>query len=478
MIFYDFAFNFRNFILSNIRQKGVSTENVMNQLTFQYKHIASFLAEEEILLMQEEIDTCHSLLVEKAGKGNQFLGWLDLPSKTEEGLRQNIENDAKSLRQKAEIIVVVGIGGSYLGARAVIEALTSPFSAFENSLGNPAMLWAGNSLSQDYLADLLSLLDKKEYALIVISKSGTTTEPAIAFRLLKNHIEKKYGVEESVNRIIAITDGSRGALKSLSDRHGYKTYVIPDNIGGRYSVLTPVGLLPIAAAGFDIRQLISGAHEMQKICTGTSAILDNPAACYAAIRNSLYRMGSQIEILVNYEPQLHYFTEWWKQLFGESDGKENEGIFPAGADFTGDLHSLGQYIQQGQRILFETVIHIQKPKRALSIPFNEANIDGLNYLSGKTLDEINDMAALATTLAHIDGEVPNLAIILPAIDEYSLGELIYFFEFACGLNGYLQGTNPFNQPGVEVYKNNMFALLRKPGFENETEAIRERIAGE
>ncbi len=450
----------------------------MNHLTFQYKHVANFLSEEEILLMQEEIDTCHSLLVEKAGKGNQFLGWMDLPSKTDESLLQSIEADAKSLRERSEIIVVVGIGGSCLGARAIIEALVSPFSTFENSLGKPSILWAGNSLSQDYHADLLNLLDKKEYSIIAISKSGTTMEPAIAFRLLKNHIEKKYGVEEAANRIITITDGSRGALKSLSEKHGYKTYCIPNDIGGRYSVLTPVGLLPVAAAGFDIRQLITGAHQMQKICTGTSSILDNPAACYAAIRNSLYRMGSQIEILVNYEPRLHYCTEWWKQLFGESDGKENEGIFPAGADFTSDLHSLGQYIQEGQRILFETVIHIQKPKRGLSIPFNEANIDGLNYISGKTLHEVNDMAALATTLAHIEGEVPNLDIVLPILDEHALGELIYFFEFACGLSGYLQGTNPFDQPGVEVYKNNMFALLRKPGFENDTEAIKGLIAGE
>lgn len=336
-------------------------------------------------------------------------------------------------------------------------------------------MYAGHNISQDYHAELLALLDKKDYAIVVISKSGTTIEPAIAFRLLKDHIEKKYGHEEASRRIIAITDSLKGALKSLSDKHGYKTYEIPDDIGGRYSVLTPVGLLPVAIAGYNIRQLIEGADEMHKVCTETSSIADNPAVCYVAIRNSLYRMGSQIEILVNYEPQLHYLTEWWKQLFGESEGKENEGLFPAGADFTSDLHSMGQYIQQGQRMLFETVIHIQKSKHLLSVPKEETDLDGINYIAGKSLQQVNEMAALATTLAHSDGEVPNLDIYLPAIDERSLGELIYFFEFACGLSGYMLGVNPFNQPGVEAYKNNMFALLGKPGYENETEAIRDRL---
>ena len=425
--------------------------------------------------MQDDIDISHSLLVEKAGKGNQFLGWIDLPAKIDESLISSIEADAKAIRAKAEILVVIGIGGSYLGPRAIIEALSSPFSAFHTENKNPVVLYAGHTMSQDYHAELLHLLDKKEYAIVVISKSGITTEPAIAFRLLKNHIEKKYGPEEAASRIIAITDNSRGALKSISEKHGYKTYLIPDDVGGRYSVLSPVGLLPVAIAGYNIRELIDGACEMRKACIETSSILDNPAACYAAIRNSLYRMGSQIEILVNYEPSLHYFTEWWKQLFGESEGKENEGLFPSGVDFTSDLHSMGQYIQQGQRMIFETVIHIQKSKRLLSVPNDEEDVEGINYLAGKTLHQVNDMAALGTTLAHIDGEVPNLDIFLPAIDERSLGELIYFFEFACGLSGYLLGINPFNQPGVEAYKNNMFALLGKPGFENETEAIRERI---
>jgi glucose-6-phosphate isomerase len=447
----------------------------MINLRFQYSHLSGFLSEEEIMLMQDEIDISHSLLIEKAGKGNEFLGWIDLPARIEESLLLSIESDAIAIRGKAEIIVVIGIGGSYLGSRAVIEALSSPFSSFENDGKNPVVIYAGHNISQDYHAALLSLLDKKEYAIIVVSKSGTTTEPAIAFRLLKDHIEKKYGTEEASNRIIAVTDGVKGALKSLSDKHGYKTYAIPDNVGGRFSVFTPVGLLPVAMAGYDIRELLKGAQEMRKACTETSSLTDNPAACYAAIRSSLYRMGHQIEILVNYEPSLHFVAEWWKQLFGESEGKENEGLFPAAVDFTSDLHSLGQYIQEGQRMLFETVIHVLKPKHPLIIPADEANLDGMNFVAGKTLHEVNAKAALATTLAHIDGEVPNLDILLPEISERSLGELLYFFEFACGLSGYLLGINPFNQPGVEAYKNNMFALLEKPGYENETEAMRARL---
>ncbi len=447
----------------------------MITLQFQYTHVLKFLSEEEIQLMQEEVDISHSLLVEKAGKGNEFMGWMDLPTKMDEALISEIESDANKIRQKAEIIVVIGIGGSYFGPRAITEALTSPFSAFYTGNKNPVIVYAGHDLSQDYHAGLLDLLDKKDYALVVVSKSGSSAEPAIAFRILKNHIEKKYGPAEAATRIIAITDSSKGALKILAEKHGYKSYVVPDDIAGRYSVLTPVGLLPSALAGCDIRQLLKGATEMQKACTATSSLMDNPAACYAAIRTLLYRMGNQIELLVNYEPALHYLTEWWKQLFGESEGKENEGLFPAGVNFTSDLHSMGQYIQEGQRMLFETVIHFQKPNRSLIIPHDEANLDGMNYLAGKTLHEINDMAALAATLAHTDGEVPNLDIFLPAMDEHSLGELIYFFEFACGLSGYLSGTNPFNQPGVEAYKNNISALLGKPGYENETETIRKRI---
>ncbi len=450
----------------------------MINLQFQYKHTSGFLSEEELHLMQDEVDISYSLLVEKAGKGNQFLGWIDLPAKIDDNLISSIEADAKTIREKAEILVVLGIGGSYIGSRAIIEALSSPFSNFYVNTKNPVVLFAGHTISQDYQAQLLDLLDQKEYAIVLVSKSGNTTEPAIAFRLLKKHIEKKYGAEEAASRIIVITDSSKGALKILSEKNGYKTYGIPEDIGGRFSVLTAVGLLPVAIAGYDIRELLQGAAEMRKVCTESSSLLDNPAACYAAIRASLYRLGFQIEILVNYEPQMHYFTEWWKQLFAESEGKENEGLFPAGVDFTGDLHSMGQYIQEGQRMLFETVIHIQKPKYSLVIPHDENNLDGMNYIAGKTLHEINDLAAMATTLAHVDGEVPNLDIFLPVIDERALGELIYFFEFSCGMSGYLSGLNPFNQPGVEVYKNNMFALLGKPGFENETETIRSRINNE
>jgi glucose-6-phosphate isomerase len=447
----------------------------MTNLSFQYKYLLGFLSEEEIQLMQEEIDLSHSLLVEKDGKGNEFLGWIDLPAKIDESIISGLEAIAENIRAKAEILVVIGIGGSYLGSRAIIGALSPPFSAFNHSNKNPEIIYAGHNLSQDYHSELLRLLDNKEYAIAVISKSGTTTEPAIAFRLLKQHIEQKYGPEEAATRIIAITDESKGALRSLAERNGYKTFNFPEAVNGRYSMLTPVGLLPAAIAGFNIRHLIDGANEMRKVCTSTSSLADNPAACYAAIRSSLYRMGYQIEILVNYDSRLHYIAEWWKQLFGESEGKENEGLFPAGVDFTTDLHSMGQYIQEGQRILFETVIHIRKPKHSLTIPYDETNLDGINFLTGKTLHEVNEMAALGTTLAHIDGKVPNLDIYIPSTEERSLGELIYFFEFACGLSGYLMGINPFNQPGVGVYKNNMFALLGKPGYENETDAIRTRI---
>jgi len=447
----------------------------MIHLQFQYKYVLGFLSEEEIHLMQDEVDIAHSLLVEKAGKGKQLLGWLDLPVHTDEALLSRIESDAKRLREKAELIVVIGIGGFYHGTKAITEALSPPFPALHAESKNPLILFAGNHLGQDYHAELLRLLDKKEYALLVISKSGTITEPAIAFRILKNHIEKKYGSEEAARRIIAVTDTSKGSLKIVSDKNTYQTYSIPDDVEGCFSVLSPVGLLPLAAAGHDIRQLMLGAAEMRKACIGTSSLAENPAACYAAIRALLYRMGKQVEIMVNYEPSLHYFTEWWKQLFAESEGKENEGLFPATAGFTGDLPSMGQYIQQGQRILFETVLHIQKTRHLLSVPLDELNLDNLNYLAGKTLQEVNNMAALGATLAHTDGEVPNLDILLPAIDERSLGELIYFFEFACGLSGYLSGINPFNQPGVEACKNNMFALLGKPGFEQETDSIRKRI---
>lgn len=449
----------------------------MITLSINKENLDQFIADDELLVFQEEIDKCHSRLVNKIGKGNDFLGWVDLPAQADNELLTSIENDAKAIRSKAEVFVVIGIGGSYLGARAVIEALQHPFNALlaEEKSDSPLIVYAGNSISQTYHAQLLDLLDKKDYALAVISKSGTTTEPAVAFRIIKNHLEKKYGKEEAGNRIIAITDKSRGALKKLSDDEGYKTYVIPDDVGGRFSVLTPVGLLPIAVAGFDIRKLVAGAAEMRRHCLESTSVSENYAAMYAAIRNTLYRQGKQVEILVNYEPSLQYVTEWWKQLYGESEGKEGEGLFPAGVGFTTDLHSMGQYIQEGQRILFETVINVGAPSRGLTIPFDDSNLDGMNFIAGKSLHEVNQMAALGTTLAHVDGDVPNIGITIPRIDEYSLGELLYFFEFACGLSGYLLGVNPFDQPGVEAYKKNMFALLDKPGYEKESEAIRRRL---
>jgi len=451
----------------------------MINLTFNHEHLSGFLSDEELLIMQEEVSVCHDMLVNKTGKGSDFLGWVDLPAELDESILSSIEEDARRIREIAEVFVVIGIGGSYLGARAVIEALNHPFAGMMTSGRKaPVVIYAGNSISQDYHAALLDLLNEKDYAIAVISKSGTTTEPAVAFRILKAHLENKYGKEHARKRIISITDQSRGALKKLSSDEGYKTYVIPDDVGGRFSVLTPVGLLPIAVAGFDIRKLVSGAKAMREACIGDPSIMENPASRYAAIRNSLYRMGKQVEILVNYEPSLQYITEWWKQLYGESEGKDGEGIFPAGVGFTTDLHSMGQYIQDGQRMIFETVITVDSPSRMLNIPHDPSDLDGMNFIAGKSMNEVNQMATLGTVLAHIDGEVPNLGISLPKLNEETIGELLYFFEFACGLSGYILGVNPFDQPGVEAYKKNMFALLGKPGFEKESDAIRARISGQ
>lgn len=450
----------------------------MIHLDLKHEHIAGFLSDDELQIMQEEVTVCHDMLVNKTGKGNDFLGWVDLPEEISEVLLSQIEEDARKIREIAEVFVVIGIGGSYLGARAVIEALSHPFAAVSDSFRKgPLVIYAGNSISQDYHASLFELLEEKNYAVAVISKSGTTTEPAIAFRMLKAHLEKKYGKDGARERIISITDQSKGALKKLSTDEGYRTYVIPDNVGGRYSVLTPVGLLPIAVAGYDIRKFVEGARAMRKVCVATPSLFENPAALYAAIRNSFYRMGKQVEILVNYEPSLQYITEWWKQLYGESEGKEGEGIFPAGVGFTADLHSMGQYIQEGQRMIFETVIKVSQASKSLTIPSDPADLDGMNFIAGKSFNEVNGMAALGTVLAHIDGEVPNLEICLTKINEENIGELLYFFEFACGLSGYILGVNPFDQPGVEAYKKNMFALLGKPGYESQTEAIRARLAG-
>jgi glucose-6-phosphate isomerase len=447
----------------------------MNHLKFSYDNALQFVGKQDIYNYQEAIDAHFLALRERTGKGNDFLGWTDLPSSVGETLITKIETAAVRFREKSEVSVVVGIGGSYLGARAVIEALSPHFNLLKKKAGNPIMLFAGNNISEDYLAELLQVLDEKDYTLTVISKSGTTTEPALAFRLLREHMEKKYGKAETVQRIIAITDKEKGALKQLADEEGYETFVVPDDVGGRYSVLTPVGLLPIAIAGFDIRSLLKGAQNMAEFSATTSKIDENPVAAYAAVRNALHAKGKTTEIMVNYEPRLFYFTEWWKQLYGESEGKENKGIFPAGVSNTTDLHSMGQYIQEGMRIMFETVLSVENPKHKLTIPADEANLDKLNYIAGKHITEVNRMAELGTTLAHVDGGVPNLKITIPDISEEVLGEVIYFYEMACAVSGYLFGINPFDQPGVEAYKRNMFALLGKPGFEKETEAIRQKL---
>lgn len=406
------------------------------------------------------------------GAGNDFLGWVNLPSSTPASLIEDIENVAKSLRESCEVVVAIGIGGSYLGAKAVIEALSDSFAAYRQG-DAPKVLFAGQNIGEDYLYELKDFLKGKKFGIIVISKSGTTTEPAIAFRMLKEQLEAELGKAEASKRIIAITDAKRGALRQLATEEGYKTFVIEDNVGGRFSVLTPVGLLPIAVAGFDIKALMEGAIEMEKATEAANE--NNPAFLYAITRNALYKAGKKIEILVNYNPKLHYFGEWWKQLYGESEGKDNKGIFPAAVDNSTDLHSMGQWIQEGERIIFETVISVEEQKHTLTIPSDDANLDGLNYIAGKRVDQVNKMAELGTRIAHVDGGVPNMIVTVPALKERYLGQLIYFFEKACGISGYILDVNPFNQPGVEAYKRNMFALLEKPGYEKETEAIKARL---
>ncbi|MCI9042864.1 MAG: glucose-6-phosphate isomerase [Muribaculaceae bacterium] len=406
-----------------------------------------------------------------SGAGNDFLGWNHLPSTlmADEALIADIEATALSLAKECEVVVCIGIGGSYLGAKAVIEALSDSFAAFRPANGHPKVVFAGQNIGEDYLYELMNYLSGKKFGIIVISKSGTTTEPAIAFRLLKDMLVKEAGAKDAAKRIVAITDAKRGALRSMSDTEGYKTFVIDDNVGGRFSVLTPVGLLPIATAGYDIRALIAGAAAME-------ASDQTDALTYAATRNALYRAGKKIEILVNYCPKLHFFGEWWKQLYGESEGKDGKGIFPAAVDNSTDLHSMGQWIQDGERTIFETVLSVEAPEHEVIIPTDNDNLDGLNFIAGKRVDEVNKMAELGTKIAHVDGGVPNMRITIPALTETYLGQLIYFFEKACGISGYMLGVNPFNQPGVEDYKRNMFALLAKPGYEKETEAIRARLA--
>ena len=411
--------------------------------------------------------------------GNGFLGWLHLPTSITPEFLDEIQAVANTLRQKCEAVVVAGIGGSYLGARAVIEAMGNSFAWLVNDGKNPTILFAGNNIGEDYLAELTEYLKGKKFGVINISKSGTTTETALTFRLLKKQCEAQMGKEEAKNVIVAVTDAKKGAARTCADKEGYKSFVIPDNVGGRFSVLTPVGLLPIACAGYDIKQLVAGAQDMEK-ATGTEVPYEqNIAAQYAAVRNALYQeAGKKIEIMVNYQPKLHYISEWWKQLYGESEGKDGKGIFPASCDFTTDLHSMGQWIQQGERTIYETVISVEQPNHQMLFPNDEENLDGLNFLAGKRVDEVNKMAELGTRLAHVDGGVPNIRVSVPVLNEYYIGQLIYFFEIACGISGNVLGVNPFNQPGVEAYKKNMFALLNKPGYEAESKAIQERLAKE
>lgn len=434
------------------------------------------------IITREQVDAqasiardCIDALHKGTGKGNDFLGWLTLPGEISEADLTDIEATAGRLRDKCQVVVVVGIGGSYLGAKAVIDALSSSFDWLETNRKNPVVLYAGQNIGEDYLYELTQFLKDKSFGIINISKSGTTTEPALAFRILKQQLEEAVGKAEAKERIVALTDKARGALRTLAVKEGYKTFVIPDNVGGRFSVLTPVGLLPIAVAGIDIRQLVKGAADMEKTTGNDVPFAENISAIYAATRNELYKKGKKIEILANFHPKLHYLAEWWKQLFGESEGKENKGIFNASVDFTTDLHSMGQWIQEGERTIFETVISVQKSNHTVEVPKDGQDLDGLNFLSGKRVDYVNKMAELGTQLAHVDGGVPNIKIEVPELNAYYVGQLIYFFEKACGISGYMLGVNPFDQPGVEAYKKNMFALLDKPGYEAESKMIRERL---
>jgi glucose-6-phosphate isomerase len=433
----------------------------MKTISIDQQYVEKFVQQSELDALQPALQKAQQDLIQKTGKGNDFLGWVTLPNELDDAFLADIENTAKRLREKAKLVVVIGIGGSYLGARAVIEALQNQFAALDSNRKDPFVIYAGHQLSEDYMHELLAILDQTDYAMTVISKSGTTTEPAVAFRILKNHLEKKYGKEEAKSRIVAITDKERGALKTLATKEGYKTYIVPDDVGGRYSVLTPVGLLPIAVSGFDIRQLVKGAQDMKAIVTSESTLAKNPAMHYAALRNALYKQGKKVEIMVNYDPRLYFLTEWWKQLYGESEGKENKGIFPAGVNNTSDLHSMGQYIQEGERMLFETVLSVENNRETIEIPSDSENLDGMNFVAGKRMGYVNSMAQLGTILAHIDGGVASIKISVPEISAYTVGQLIYFYEFGCGLSGYILGVNPFDQPGVEAYKKNMFKLLGK-----------------
>jgi glucose-6-phosphate isomerase len=447
----------------------------MSTLHFSTDKLHPFLSDAAIESQYSRAEAANRMLHEGTGKGNDFLGWVDLPTQLTAEFLKDIQATAATLRSSCQVVVIAGIGGSYLGAKSVIEALNPSFDGLTLPRESPLIVYAGHHINEDYLAELLDFLKGKSFGIVNISKSGTTTETALAFRLLKNLLEKQAGKEEARRRIVAITDAQKGALRALAQQEGYKTYTIPDNVGGRFSVLTAVGLLPIAIAGHDIEQLVDGACRMSERCTPDVPIAQNPAARYAIVRNALYQSGKKIELLVNYHPKLHFVSEWWKQLFGESEGKDHLGIFPASVDLTTDLHSMGQWIQDGERTLFETVLSIGEPNRTLEIPGDSDNLDGLNFLAGKRISEVNRMAELGTQIAHMDGGVPNLRLELPALNAQYLGQLLFFFEKACGISGYLLGVNPFDQPGVEDYKRNMFALLGKPGYEDATKAIQAKL---
>ena len=444
---------------------------MVKNIVFDYKKALGFFSEEELMGLQSEVKAAHDALHNKTGAGNDFLGWLDLPENYDKEEFARIKKAAERIRNNSDVLIVIGIGGSYLGAKAAIDFLTGPFYNYN---AKTQIIFAGNSISPNYLNGILETIEGKDVSVNIISKSGTTTEPAVAFRIFKDYLEKKYGKEEAKKRIFATTDKEKGALKNLADSEGYETFVVPDDVGGRYSVLTAVGLLPIAVCGADVDDIMKGAADAAKLYSNDN-LSENDCYKYAAIRNVLYRKGKTVEMLVNYDPELQYFIEWWKQLYGESEGKDQKGIFPSGASFSTDLHSMGQYIQDGLRNLFETVLYVENSKTDIVIGEDSDNIDGLNFLSGKTIDFVNKKAFEGTLLAHTDGGVPNLVLKVGALDEYNLGQLIYFFEKACGISGYILGVNPFNQPGVESYKKNMFALLGKPGYEAERENLEKRL---
>jgi len=448
-------------------------------ITLDTTNVLTFIDENQIAQMEPQVKLAHDMLHKKSGPGNAFLGWLDLPVNYDREEFARIRKAAAKIRKDSDVLLVIGIGGSYLGARAAIEFLTHSFAniASKKVRKAPQVIFCGNSLSATYLSDLFDLLDGKDVSVNIISKSGTTTEPAIAFRIFRSFMEKKYGKEEARGRIYATTDKARGALKGLAVEEGYESFAVPDDVGGRFSVLTAVGLLPIAVAGIDIREIMKGAKDASLAYKKVS-VTENPCYRYAAIRNCMLRSGYSTEIMVNYEPSLHFMTEWWKQLFGESEGKDGRGIFPAGVDNTTDLHSMGQYVQDGQRILFETVMQVDTPRRSFEIPIDKDNLDGLNFLSGMDMNEVNRKALQGTVLAHVDGKVPNMILHIPELTPYWFGQLVFFFEKACGISGYLLAVNPFNQPGVEAYKKNMFALLGKPGYEKEKAILEKRLAGE